>query len=78
MTTMLQNAIEKLKGGEGEVTLDFASVPRIDTGVVYALEELAGVAAERSATVRLRAVNADVYRVLKQLKLVERFCFLNG
>jgi len=77
MTTMLQQAMEKVKNGDGEVLLDFAALPRIDVAVVRALQELAALAGERSATIVLRAVNADVYRVLKQLKLAERFSFLN-
>jgi hypothetical protein len=47
------------------------------TSPCRALQELAALAGERSATIVLRAVNADVYRVLKQLKLAERFSFLN-
>jgi hypothetical protein len=35
------------------------------------------MADERSVKVVLRAVNMDVYRVLKLLKLTERFAFLN-
>jgi hypothetical protein len=36
---------------------------------------LAGLADERSVKVVLRSVNVDIYRVLKQLKLTERFTF---
>ena len=66
---------EKVNGGEQEVMLDFSDVARIDGNVVRALEELAGLADERSVKVVLRAVNVDIYRVLKQLKLTERFTF---
>ena len=76
-TTLLHEAMEKVKRGDGEVTLDFACLSRIDAGFAGALEELAALAGDRSARVRLRAVNADIYRVLKQLKLAERFCFDN-
>jgi anti-anti-sigma regulatory factor len=48
----------------------------IDGNVVRALEELADLADGRSVKVALRAVNVDIYRVLKQLKLTERFCFV--
>jgi anti-anti-sigma regulatory factor len=80
MTTnieLLHEAMEKVKAGQGEVTVDFASLPRIDAGVVRELEALAALADDRSARVLLRAVNTDVYRVLKQLKLAQRFSFLN-
>ena len=48
---------------------------RIDSDVVKALEELAGLADESSVKVVLRAVNMDIYRVLKLLKLAPRFSF---
>ena len=73
---MIQEAIEKVKSGESEVILDFSSVRRIDTNMVGALEELAGLAGGKSVKVVLRAVNTDVYRVLKQLKLTQRFTFV--
>ena len=73
---MIQEAIEKVNRGESEVILDFSSVLRIDADVVGALEELAGLADGKSVKVVLRGVNTDVYRVLKQLKLAERFTFL--
>jgi anti-anti-sigma regulatory factor len=71
----IQDAVDRVKSGESEVTLDFAAVERIDANAVRALEELAGLADERSVKVALRAVNVDIYRVLKQLKLTERFSF---
>ena len=71
----IDDAVQKIKGGEQEVILDFSAVPRIDGTVVRALEDLAGLADERSARVVLRSVNVDIYRVLKQLKLTERFTF---
>ena len=71
----IQDAVQKINGGEQEVMLDFTDVTRIDGNVVRALEELAGVAEERSVKVILRSVNVDIYRVLKQLKLTERFTF---
>lgn len=71
----IQDAVQKINGGEQEVMLDFADVTRIDGNVVRALEELADVAAERSVKVELHSVNVDIYRVLKQLKLTDRFTF---
>jgi anti-anti-sigma regulatory factor len=75
--TLQQEAVEKVKSAEGEVVLDFSSVLRIDGNVVRALEELAGLADDRSLKVVLCAVNVDVYKVLKLLKLAHRFSFLN-
>ena len=73
---MIQEAIEKVNRGETEVMLDFSAVPRIDSHAIGALEELAGLADGKSVKVVLRAVNTDVYRVLKQLKLTQRFTFV--
>jgi anti-anti-sigma regulatory factor len=73
---MIQEAIAKVNSGELEVILDFSSTIRIDTNEVGALEELAGRADGKSVKVVLRAVNTDIYRVLKQLKLTQRFTFV--
>jgi anti-anti-sigma regulatory factor len=73
--TLQQDAVEKVNAAEGEVVLDFSGVPRIDSSVVRALEELAGLADDRSVKVVLRAVNMDIYKVLKLLKLTQRFSF---
>lgn len=71
-----QDAVERVNSGEREVTLDFSSVLRIDGNAVSALEELARLADDRSAAIVLRGVNVDIYRVLKQLKLTQRFHFV--
>ena len=72
---MIQEAIEKVSRGESEVTVDFSSVSRIDSKDVAALEELAAQADARSVKVTLRAVNMDIYLVLKQLALTRCFTF---
>ena len=71
----IEDAVQKINGGEQEVMLDFSAVARIDGHVIRALEELAGLAEERSVKVVLYFVNIDIYRMLKQLKLTERFTF---
>ena len=73
---MIQEAIEKVNRGESEVIVDFSSVLRVDADVVGAMEELAGLADGKSVKVVLRAVNTDVYRVFKLLKLTRRFTFV--
>ena len=70
-----QEAMEMVKSAEGELVLDFCSVLRIDSNVAGALEQLAGLADNRSVKVVLRAVNADIYKVLKLLQLAQRFSF---
>jgi anti-anti-sigma regulatory factor len=72
----IQEAAEKVNRGESEVVLDFSSVLRIDADVVGAMEKLAGLADGKPVKVVLRAVNTDVYRVLKLLKLTRRFTFV--
>jgi anti-anti-sigma regulatory factor len=74
-TLWIQEAVEKVNGAESEVILDFSEVLRIDGNAVSAMEELAGLADERSVKVVLKAVNPDIYRVLKQLRLAQRFSF---
>ena len=69
-------AADKVNSAQGEVILDFSSVLRIDSDGAGALEQLAGLAEEKSVKVVLRAVNVDIYKVLKLLKLTQRFSFL--
>jgi anti-anti-sigma regulatory factor len=77
LQTLEQEAVDKVNSSPGEVVLDFSAILRIDTKAVQALEQLAGLAAEKSVKVVLRAVNVDVYKVLKLLKLTGRFVFLD-
>jgi len=73
----LQEAAEKLDGGEGEVVLDFGCLGRIDSSVLRALEEFAGAADKKAVKVVLRGVNVDAYKVLKLVKLARRFSFVS-
>jgi ABC-type transporter Mla MlaB component len=73
----LWDAGEKLDGTEGEVALDFSSVLRIDESAIRAMEEFARIAEGKNVKVALRAVNVDVYKVLKLVKLTRRFSFVN-
>jgi anti-anti-sigma regulatory factor len=76
LAVLRQEAVEKINSGPGEAILDFSAVLRIDSKVVGAMEELAGLAEARSVKVALHAVNLDVYKVLKLLKLTQKFGFL--
>ena len=73
----LQEALGKLDGAGSEVVLDFSSVHRIDSSALMALESLAQAAGDKTSKVMLRGVNADVYKVLKLVRLARRFSFLN-
>jgi anti-anti-sigma regulatory factor len=73
----LEEAGEKLDSVEGEVTLDFSSVRRIDPSAIRALEEFAGLADDKGVKVVLRGVSVSVYKVLKLVKLTSRFSFVS-
>ena len=60
-------AVEKVNLAEGEVVLDFSGVARIYPSVAGAMATLADLADERAVKVVLRAVNVDIYKVLKLL-----------
>ena len=68
-------AIDLVRTVEGELTLDFSSIPRIDAGTVRALEALAAAAGPSAVSIRLRSVNIEVYKTLMLLKLVRQFTF---
>jgi anti-anti-sigma regulatory factor len=73
----LQEAEEKLDSVEGEVTLDFSSVRRIDSNALQAMEEFAEIADAKGIKVVLRGVDVGVYKVLKLVNLASRFSFMN-
>jgi anti-anti-sigma regulatory factor len=72
----LEEALTRLDSAGSELVLDFSSVRRIDAGALGALEKLAGNADERAVKVVLCGVHADVYKVLKLIKLAGRFSFM--
>lgn len=72
----LREAGEKLDSADGEVVLDFSSLRRMDAAAVKALEQFAATAEEKSVKVTLRGVNADIYKVLKLVRLASRFSFV--
>ena len=74
---LLQQARKQVDAGAAEVIVDFSPVRRLDTQALGALEELAGVAQQRSSKLVLRGVNVDVYKVLKLMKLARRFAFVS-
>jgi len=71
----LQEALEKLDGAAGEVVLDFSSVQRIDASALRAMESFVSTV-NGTAKLALQGVNIDVYKVLKLMKLSQRFSFL--
>jgi anti-anti-sigma regulatory factor len=73
----LQEIAKGLDGSAGEAVLDFSAVRRIDSSALQALQDLVRVADDKAVTVVLRGVNVDVYKVLKLVKLTERFSFVH-
>jgi len=73
----LRAIAEKLRPGDGELVLDFSAVSKLDAAALLTLDQLVTKAAEPSVKTVLRAVNIDVYKVLKLAKLAERVSFLN-
>ena len=74
---VLQEACEKLNGGESEILLDFSGVRRIDPSGLRALEDLAAAAEGKSVTLSLHGVAVDVYKVLKLARLASRLTILS-
>ena len=68
---------EKLRAGDGELVLDFAAVRGLNPAALAALEQLAEAAEQKKVRLVLRAVNIDVYKVLKLARLAARLAFLN-
>jgi len=77
VTRSLLQGAEKLSAAPADATFDFSTVQQIDAGGVHALEQVARIANEKSVHIVLRAVNVDVYKVLKLVKLTQRFSFEN-
>jgi len=48
---------------------------RMDAGAINALDDLAVAAGQKGVKVVLHAVNVDVYKVLKLVKLTSRLSF---
>lgn len=73
----LQAFADGLDGSPGEAVLDFSCVRRIDSSTLQALEDLVRVADQKGVKIVLRGVNVDVYKVLKLVKLTQRFSFVH-
>lgn len=72
---LLQEAETQLAGAEGEMSVDFSVVHRIDASAVQAIEQLADHADDKGVKVAFRGVDVNVYKVLKLVKLAGRFSF---
>jgi anti-anti-sigma regulatory factor len=73
----LRSLAENLNSGDGELVLDFSAVQRLNAAALSALDQLVTKAEKESVRVVLRAVNIDVYKVLKLAKVAWRVGFLN-
>ncbi len=77
LVSTLRETGENLDGTESEVALDLSSVTRIDSNALRAMEELVRIAEKKNVKLTLRAVNVDVYKVLKLVKLTRWLSFVN-
>jgi len=75
VTQVLQQTRENLDAAQGEVVLDFSSLPRIDSAALRALQLLAEAAEAKGTKIVMTNVNVDIYKVLKLMKLDSRFTF---
>lgn len=75
--SILQDCSKSLNGTQEEVVIDFSSVHRLNGSALRSLQEFATKAKADSVKVTLRAVNAEVYKVLVLMKLTSRFRFAN-
>lgn len=73
----LIEAEDHLDTGEGEIVLDISSVGRVDSAGIMALEKFANLADDQGVRVGLCGVNVDVYKVLKLVRLSNRFSFVS-
>ncbi len=73
----LQEACETLHNADGEVLLDFSAVRRLDPEAIAAMEELAERADESGVRLVLRGISAEVYKVLKLVKVAHHFSFVS-
>jgi anti-anti-sigma regulatory factor len=76
MLSEITDALARLDDVGGELVVDLSTVRRIDASGVQGLAELAGKARDKSVKVVLRGVSAEVYKVLKLLKMETQFCLL--
>jgi anti-anti-sigma regulatory factor len=75
--SIIQQARETLDSADGQLTLDFSSVERIEPRALVALEELAALADRKPAKLVLRGVGVQVYKVLKVVKLASRLSYID-
>ncbi|MGB9234425.1 MAG: STAS domain-containing protein [Terriglobales bacterium] len=77
VAAVLREAGEKLDAATGDLIVDFSAVRRVDSSTLRAMEEFIRRADAVGVRVVLRAVNVEVYKVLKLMKLTRRFSFEN-
>ncbi len=73
----LRESQEQLNRADGEIVLDFSGVQRLDSAVLGTIEDLVTSADSKGTKLVLRGVRADVYKVLKLLKLASRFSYVD-
>lgn len=73
----LERACADLERSDGRLLLDFSAVRRIDPAALAALDELSVRADEQGVHIVLRGVNAEMYKVLKLVRLASDLSFID-
>ncbi|MFN7997454.1 MAG: STAS domain-containing protein [Bryobacteraceae bacterium] len=73
---LLQDALQRIETVK-DLVVDFTGVNRLDAAELLALEQLAAKTHDHSASVTLRGVHVDVYKVLKLAKVAAPFSFVS-
>lgn len=73
----LRAIAEKLTASDGDLVLDFSAVRFLSPAALAALSQFASTAEKKRVRLVFRAVNIDVYKVLKLAKMTSRLAFLN-
>jgi anti-anti-sigma regulatory factor len=73
--TALEEARAMLDKAEGELVIDFTTVPRLSARDMRALEELLKVAEGKGVRLVLRGFDSGLYKTLKLAKLSSRLAF---
>jgi anti-anti-sigma regulatory factor len=72
---LLAEARRQLDTGAKEILLDFSTVHRIDAPGLRAFEDFIRLAGDNAAKITLRAIDVEIYKVLKLQKLAGRVCY---
>ncbi len=77
LAAALLETSDELPSAGGEILLDFSAVRRLDSRSLAALQSLATLADAKAATIVLRGLTVEIYKVLTLMKLTPHFSFVD-